>query len=46
MTFQQKYISTGDTFQDLFTKAVFFGELQEGKRDRGAPKKALQRPAE
>ena len=27
-------------------KAVFFSELQEGKRDRGALKKVLKRPAE
>ena len=27
-------------------KAVFFSELQEGKRDRGGPRKALQKSAE
>ena len=27
-------------------ETVFFSELQEGERDRGAPKKALQRSAE
>ena len=28
------------------TKAVVFSELQEGKRDRGAPRKRYKRPAE